>query len=147
MGRIKYKAGQTVGNNGVKFVKDTPSFTAHRRANFICPECGEIYNAILDNVKTGKSKSCNCLRITNLAKRSYVHGLSTHKLYKTWERAKSLGMAVEFEKNVPLFISYIQNLKDYERRVEDRLTLGKINKERDYERGNMEWRRRKNITY
>lgn len=40
-------------------------------------DCGTRFEALVDNVKTGKSSSCGCSHIT--------HGMTNSREYKTWE--------------------------------------------------------------
>ena len=59
-----YERGWVVGNYGVKFLQETEeqSLTKKpkRRADFICPLCGGIFNARIDAVESGKVKSDGC---------------------------------------------------------------------------------------
>lgn len=62
-----------------------PNVTSKRTrhyAKYKC-HCGKVFNALVDNVKTGKSKSCGCLSFVNCPSNT-THNLSRHRLYKTW---------------------------------------------------------------
>lgn len=56
-----------------------PSGQRKRRFNFLC-ECGKTTIALLDNVKSGRTRSCGCGETEN----RIVHGLSDHPFYLTW---------------------------------------------------------------
>lgn len=61
---IKYSMNQLIGPYGVKFYQETSPIIfpsgRKRRANFICPFCGEIFETVISDVKSGKTRSCGC---------------------------------------------------------------------------------------
>lgn len=47
-------------------------------------ECGNEFKAIVQCVERGDIKSCGCFRKQETKKRKTTHGLTKHRLYKTW---------------------------------------------------------------
>lgn len=47
---------------------------------FECQYCGEEFEALLSNVKRGRTKSCGCYA----REVQTTHGLTSHRFYKTW---------------------------------------------------------------
>ena len=67
MKRIKYKEGEEIGSYGVKYVEEIEpdiykNGRKERKAKFLCPRCGKIFNSRISNVKSGTTKSCGCYR-------------------------------------------------------------------------------------
>lgn len=74
--RRYFEPGWVVGNYGCKFLKDAEYAQndvkkSHRRADFICPLCGEIFNARIDQVIGGEIKSCGCRKKVSSAINAY----------------------------------------------------------------------------
>lgn len=64
MKKIKYVLGEIVGPYGIKYLKEEncyvePSGRKRRAALFLC-HCGKTYIARINDVRKGKSSSCNC---------------------------------------------------------------------------------------
>lgn len=64
--RINYKKGDKLGPHNIEFVKEVtpkihPSGGKDRRAEFICPYCGEKFQTYIAHIKSGNTKSCGCL--------------------------------------------------------------------------------------
>ena len=58
-----------------------PTETSKHKATyglFECQYCNKEFEARVDSVKSGNTKSCGCLR-------GDTHGLTSHKLYDTWK--------------------------------------------------------------
>lgn len=60
--KIIYESGQEIGSYGNIFVKEVPSkVKGKRRAIFLCPTCGEPYEAGINTIKSDKQRGCrNC---------------------------------------------------------------------------------------
>lgn len=57
--KIIYKPGQEIGSYGNIFVKEVVcEAKGKRRAIFLCPICGEQYEASINTIKSGKQKGC-----------------------------------------------------------------------------------------
>lgn len=57
--KIIYQPGQEIGPYGNIFVKEVPSkIKGKRRAIFLCPTCGEPYEAGINTIKSGKQRGC-----------------------------------------------------------------------------------------
>lgn len=66
--RIEYHKGDLLGPNKIEFIEETEpriysNQTKGRRANFICPYCGNIFNAGIKSIKAGSTKGCGCQHI------------------------------------------------------------------------------------
>lgn len=122
-------------------------------AKFRC-ECGQEFEAIVSNVKTGETKSCGCWQRACTIARSTKHGGGTTRLYKTWAH-----MLDRCENNK------IRSYKDYGGRgirvceawhdftafrawalangYADHLTIDRVKNDGNYEPGNCRWATRK----
>ena len=71
---------------GMLYPKET-SNQKYRFGLYKC-YCGNEFKASLSNIKNNNIKSCGCLKKELIAKRnklnSTTHGLTTHRLYNTW---------------------------------------------------------------
>ena len=50
---------------------------------FQCQYCGEEFEALLSNVKRGRTKSCGCQKVNTLG---IKHGLYNNRFYNTWNQ-------------------------------------------------------------
>jgi len=80
--RINYKHGDVI--NGLVFIKEvephiSPSGRKSRKALWKC-FCGNEFESLIDNVKSGHTQSCGCYNKQRITK----HGLYKHPLYKVW---------------------------------------------------------------
>jgi len=58
---------------------------ANKQSIFLCKcDCGNYIKTSSNALKTGHNKSCGCLNIELIKKRSTTHGLSKHPLFSTW---------------------------------------------------------------
>lgn len=64
-----------------------PSGQSRRRAVFVC-KCGNKFNALIADIKSGHTSSCGCYRNQATIKRMTTHGLSKHPTYKLWSGMK-----------------------------------------------------------
>lgn len=76
--RKEYKPFQVVGPNGAKFIEEIKG-DAKRKALFFCV-CGNEFEARINNVQSGVTKSCGC--IAGMALRT--HGKSDTRSYCSW---------------------------------------------------------------
>jgi hypothetical protein len=72
MERITYRYGQELGQYGIKYLKELQSTPkpnpkgypcVERYALFLCGRCGKKFRSGINSVKTGKCKSCGCLKL------------------------------------------------------------------------------------
>jgi hypothetical protein len=57
----------------------------NKQSIFLCKcDCGNYIKTSSNALKTGHNKSCGCLNIELIKKRSTTHGLSKHPLFSTW---------------------------------------------------------------
>lgn len=60
----------------------------HSKVKCKC-SCGKTINVLLDNLKTGHSKSCGCKKGYMISKKKKTHGKCNTKLYKVWHNIKN----------------------------------------------------------
>ncbi len=61
----------------------------NRKTFYICKcDCGLVKSIRSDLLRNGESKSCGCYKRSSLSARTRKHGLTGHKLYKTWVAMK-----------------------------------------------------------
>lgn len=65
-----------------------PSGEKRRRFKCLC-ECGNHSIVTMNNLRTGKTNSCGCLRDETTKHINYAHGLRKHPLYGVWCNVKT----------------------------------------------------------
>ena len=149
---------KTTGNNliGQKFYRLTVLKFLGKKSghnNYLCKcDCGNLTEALPTNFKSGKVKSCGCLK--KETKSNLKHGLKKHYLYKTWlgiknrcysKRSKSYlnygarGIKIykPWKDDFQLFYNWIiENLGDKPTKF---YSLDRINNNGDYEPNNLRW--------
>lgn len=149
--RKDYPIGQGYGRANVLLLEElTLPSKKQRKGKFQC-DCGNTFIARISEIIKGVTIGCGCRR-----NHEKTHGLSEHELYNTWTLIKArcycttnklykyygqrgITMSDEFKDNAEAFINYVTSLPDYERRVQDRLSIDRINNNGNYERGNLRW--------
>lgn len=53
-------------------------------ASFLC-DCGNVSVKVVSEVRTGRTKSCGCLKIKTLSDKNKKHGKSKTKQYSAWQ--------------------------------------------------------------
>ena len=69
---------------GMRFPKEN-SKRKYRYGLYQCQYCGKEFEAQIQSIKNGHTKSCGC----QSTKYTNPHGLAQHKLYNTWNMMKS----------------------------------------------------------
>ena len=150
MTRFNYEKGDPVGVNGMKYVKEAPALVCKdgsikRKATFKCPCCGKQFIALIDNVRSGKTKSCRCSHIK--------HGLCFKFGYSTWNNIKQRTMVSTANnyknyggRGITMHEPWIHDFKafyDYVSSLpyfgEKGRTLDRKNNYGNYEPGNLRW--------
>ena len=75
---VKDMTPKLIGETYLKKATET-SPQRYRYGLFECQYCGEEFEARVDKVKSGHTKSCGCLVGKNM-----THGLTYNRFYKTW---------------------------------------------------------------
>lgn len=72
---------------GMKFATEKSKRKTHY-GRYIC-KCGVIFDAIIHDVNSGKTKSCGCHNMDSLIKRNIKHGKRYTRLYSKWLSIKN----------------------------------------------------------
>ena len=65
----------------------SPGGQTHRKVSAKC-DCGNVTEAMLCQLTTGKTRSCGCLVKETMSKNMTKHGHSTHPIYRVWDAMK-----------------------------------------------------------
>lgn len=71
--KIILNSGDKVGPYGLIFIKERPDLPKRKQCDFICPECGKIFNCCLYNVKSGNTSKCKKCGIKSRASKRSAH--------------------------------------------------------------------------
>lgn len=171
--KINYLKGDKI--NGVTFICNVephilPNGRKIRKSKFECV-CGNQFDSIAMSVKSGRTKSCGCLKNERISELNKKHGYWNDNLYKTWLSQKSRclnpkatgykhwgGRGIKFSEeflDINIWMDYVKSLPNYENRESKKLTLDRIDNDGHYEKGNLRWidrstqnkNRRKNDSY
>lgn len=119
----------------------------HQRVTAHC-ECGVIKDFFLEKLRSGKTKSCGCLRI-DTGKNSATHGYSGGRTYNIWAGMKSRCLNQNLEKWkdyggrgitvcqrwIDSFESFLEDMGD----APDGFTLDRKENSGNYEKSNCRW--------
>lgn len=89
---IQYEQGDILGDNGVIFNKDIETkYKSGRKAEFVCPKCGNTFICSIQSVKRNLTKSCGCLRREHAKNLTYkdITGKRFGKLVALYSLEKS----------------------------------------------------------
>ena len=127
---------------GMKFPRGDTNARKRRYGLYKCPQCGNTFEARVDNIVQGTTKGCGCLR-------GELHNLSYHRIYSTWNSM----MARCYNMNKDNYINYgskgiivcerwhnVTNfIEDMFPSFEEGLTLDRIDVTGNYEIENCRW--------
>ena len=71
--KIILKRGDRIGPRGLIFIRERPDLPKRKQCDFICPECGEIFNCCLYNVRSGNTYRCRECGIKSRAFKKSAH--------------------------------------------------------------------------
>ncbi len=114
-----------------------------KKGFWICKcDCGKMAVVRKDRIKSGKTKSCGCLRREHLLRINLKHGCSKKgkrtKEFEAWRNAKYYAKThgIFFEKSWADFSTFLKDLGE----VKKGETLGRRNRKEGYTRRNCHWR-------
>lgn len=156
MKRVSYSKGQFI--NGIEFIQDCdPHVSPSRKtrmALFKC-RCGAEFKSIIRSVMSGNTKSCGCYGAESRRKRFTKHGLRGSKAYSVWSGIKTrcynrnrddykyyggrgISLSDEFF-DFMAFYRYVSRLDGFNKIERRKLTIDRIDVNKNYERGNLRW--------
>lgn len=117
-------------------------------------DCGKEFYALSGNLRSGRVKSCGCIKRNELIKRSTKHGGSGSKLYDVWCAIKArcfntrnkryyeyggrgITMYPAWVHDYSAFRDYILNVIG--EKPSEEHSLDRINNDGNYEPGNLRW--------
>lgn len=156
MRKIIYLKGESV--NGIEFISDCePHISPSRKSRmalFKC-NCGVEFKSIIRSILSGNTKSCGCYGYESRVIRFTKHGLRNSKAYSVWSGIKTrcynknrLDYKYYGERGICLsdeffdfvvFYEYVSNLDKFNKLESDKLTIDRIDVNKNYERGNLRW--------
>jgi len=95
MKKIEYKTNEKIGN--CFFIKEIEPYVSSngqkkRKVLVKCGECDNIFETLIESLKSKKTISCGCIRkeilSKTLSKTKTTHGLRYNVLYRTWNDMK-----------------------------------------------------------
>lgn len=120
-------------------------------------ECGDLVEAQVDNLRSGHTRSCGCVRVQSLSRLTKTHGMSKHPFYFTWRNivnrctnprndsyayygGRGIQVCDEWHDSFNVFLGYISSLPDFGVR---NYTIDRIDNSLGYYPGNLRWVSRK----
>ena len=112
-------------------------------------KCGNTFKSMTHHIKSGRTKSCGCIKKMKMSEISKTHGLTYHRLYKTWksmmQRCNNQGIAT-YKYYGGRGITVCDEWLDVRNFIEDMyptfkegLTLDRIDVDGNYEPSNCRW--------
>ena len=141
---------------GQKYSKLTVVSYSHKTENnsmafYNCDcDCGGKTTVAHGALRSGKTKSCGCIRPTGEDNHNYIHGKSKTKVHSTWARLKercynenSQDYKDYGEKGITIDPLFINDFQAFYNEVGDppegRYSLDRINHKLGYVKGNLRW--------
>ncbi len=155
MRRIEYQKGEQIGN--CIYLKESsayisPSLHKNRKALFQC-KCGDVFEAVISQVKRGCTTSCGCENRRKIAERFTIHGLRNHPLYHKWNNmiqrcfnpnykqyndygGRGITVCDEWGDDLQSYFDYVISLPNA---MKPGLTIDRIRNNEGYKPGNLRW--------
>ena len=128
--------------------------------NYIC-DCGNTTVSYGGSLKSGRTKSCGCLKLEITKKRTFIHGMSNTRFYNIWVGMKQRcnnseyifysyygGRGIKYDLRWELFNNFFKDMyNSYLNHVrcfgEKQTTLDRMNGNGNYSKKNCRWATRK----
>lgn len=152
---MRKNAPDLVGNKfGRLTVIERHGISKSKKALWKCIcDCGGFAIVTTQDLKNGHTKSCGCLKIEEVKKRSKTHGMSNNNLFFVWFAIKDRcfnqnnkkykhyggrGITVcdEWKNDFQAFYDYVSQLPHFD---EEGYSIDRINNNGNYEPGNVRW--------
>lgn len=129
-----------------QMIRKTQKVKGNWKAEFICPYCGETFEAYVSNVMRGKQRSCGCAKGRLAVESKGTHGESKTRLYRIYkhiqERCNS-PKCKEYKwygaRGIECKFANYEEFRDYAKThgYDDSLTVERIDVNGNYEPGNV----------
>ena len=129
-------------------IKQAASYRGEVMWECVC-DCGRVVSVKGTSLRSGKTKSCGCLRESATRENKKTHGMSKTKLYRAWTnmhdrcKASFSGRKYYYDKGIKVwsgwkdFLAFASWAKD--NGYSDDLSLDRIDSRLDYFPGNCRW--------
>ena len=168
MGIVKDISGQRFGN--LVAVKRTGKMDSGRHSIWLCKcDCGTEFEVSINNLSSGNTTSCGCIRKLSNGVNSIKHGKSNTRLYRIWHcmrnrcnNSKNPKHTVYFDRNITVCDEWLNDFRAFydwsmANGYSDKLTIDRIDNDKGYNPDNCRWATQKeqqrnkrnnhNITY
>lgn len=116
-------------------------------------DCGNVKTVIGSHLRTGSTRSCNCLRSEETVKRNTKHGKTNTIAYRTWGRIiqrcvnpnapdavnyseRGIKVCAEWRHDFQAFYDHVSQLPNFGKK---NYSLDRINNDGNYAPGNVRW--------
>lgn len=147
--------GQKFGKlTAMKRVENKQYKSGQSHIQYLCKcECGNEMVVLANNLKTGHTKSCGCLRKCTTSERSITHGMSTSKIYAVYKTmiqrcynpnnlkfanygGRGISVYKEWKDDFLSFFNYVSKLPHFN---EAGYSIDRIDVNGNYEPDNVRW--------